>query len=379
MTRQILLLFAAAACASAADRCDHARDLRLVNGKITTMDARNTALSSVTIQDGRFVPEGQKLSPCTKVINLRGRTAVPGLIDNHNHIVLLGIRPGYDTRLETARSIAEVQELMRSRARTAPAGAFLTAMGGWNPAQFTEKRLPTLAELDAAVPDHPVLLFQAFTGPAATNTPGKTFFASKGIPVSDTGAIAANAPSLAALNALRAAQTFEDRKRGTVDAMAYSASVGVTTSVDMGAFVIPGTPDVQDSFAFDTLASADPFHMYDAVLTLYREHKMSTRLRLFLLSMDTQMGVPLLKERLLNAFPEFGDDQMRVSGIGEFATQWPLFGQVTPPPNYLAALQLIAKQGWAFQQHSLSAAEDQLTASTFEGVNKTTPIAGLRW
>ena len=379
MTRQILLLFAAAACASAADRCDHARDLRLVNGKITTMDARNTTLSSVTIQDGRFVPEGQKLSPCTKVINLRGRTAVPGLIDNHNHIVLLGIRPGYDTRLETARSIAEVQELMRSRARTAPAGAFLTAMGGWNPAQFTEKRLPTLAELDAAVPDHPVLLFQAFTGPAATNTPGKTFFASKGIAVSDTGAIAANAPSLAALNALRAAQTFEDRKRGTVDAMAYSASVGVTTSVDMGAFVIPGTPDVQDSFAFDTLASADPFHMYDAVLALYREHKMSTRLRLFLLSMDTQMGVPLLKERLLNAFPEFGDDQMRVSGIGEFATQWPLFGQVTPPPNYLAALQLIAKQGWAFQQHSLSPAEDQLTVSTFEAVNKTTPIGGLRW
>jgi predicted amidohydrolase YtcJ len=379
MTRPILFLLAAASCAWSADRCDEARDLRLTNGKIVTMDARNTVLNSVTIQNGRFVVGGQKLSPCTKVINLRGRTAVPGLIDNHNHIVLLGIRPGYDTRLETARSIAEVQELIGSRVRTMPAGAFLTAMGGWNPAQFAEKRLPTLAELDAASPDHPVLLFQAFTGPAATNTPGKAFFTSKGIAVSDTGAIAANAPSLAALNALRAVQTFDEKKRGSVDAMTYSASVGVTTNVDMGAFVIPGTPDVQDSFVFDTLASADPFHMYDAVLALHREHKMPTRLRLFLLSMDTQMGVPLLKERLLNAFPEFGDDQLRVSGIGEFATQWPLFGQVMPPPNYLAALQLIAKQGWAFQQHSLSPAEDQLTASTFEEVNRTTPIAGLRW
>jgi hypothetical protein len=379
MTRQILFLLAAAACAWAADRCDGAGDLRLTNGKIVTMDARNTVLSSATIQNGRFVADGQKLSPCTKVINLRGRTAVPGLIDNHNHIVLLGIRPGYDTRLETARSIAEVQELIRSRVRTVPPGAFLTAMGGWNPAQFAEKRLPVLAELDAASPDHPVLVFQAFTGPAATNTPGKSFFSGKGIAVSDTGAIAANAPSLAALNALRAVQTFDDKKRGSVDAMTYSASVGVTTNVDMGAFVIPGTPDVQDSFVFDTLASADPFHMYDAVLALHREHQMPTRLRLFLLSMDTQMGVPLLKERLLNAFPEFGDDQMRVSGIGEFATQWPLFGQVTPPQNYLAALQLIARQGWAFQQHSLSLAEDQLTASTFEEVNKTTPIAGLRW
>jgi predicted amidohydrolase YtcJ len=379
MTRPILFLLAAASCAWSADRCDEARDLRITNGKIVTMDARNTVLTSVTIQNGRFVAGGQKLSPCTKVINLRGRTAVPGLIDNHNHIVLLGIRPGYDTRLETARSIAEVQELIRSRVRTVPPGAFLTAMGGWNPAQFAEKRLPALAELDAASPDHPVLLFQAFTGPAATNTPGKAFFTSKGIAVSDTGAIAANAPSLAALNALRAAQTFDDKKRGSVDAMTYSAGVGVTTNVDMGAFVIPTTPDVQDSFVFDTLASADPFHMYDAVLALHREHKMPTRLRLFLLSMDTQMGVPLLKERLLNAFPEFGDDQLRVSGIGEFATQWPLFGQVTPPQNYLAALQLIARQGWAFQQHSLSLAEDQLTASTFEEVNKTTPIAGLRW
>ena len=252
-------------------------------------------------------------------------------------------------------------------------------MGGWNSAQFAEKRLPTLAELDAASSDHPVLVFQAFTGPAATNSMGKAFFMGKGITVSDTGAIGANAPSLAALNALRAAQTFEDRKRGTLDAMAYSVSVGVTTNVDMGAFVIPGTADVQDSFAFDTLASADPFHMYDAFQALHREHKMSARLRLFMLSMDTQTAVPLLKERLLNTFPDFGDDMMRISGIGEFATQWPLFGQVTPPPNYLAALQLIAKQGWAFQQHSLSPAEDQLTASTFETVNATTPIAGLRW
>jgi len=293
--------------------------------------------------------------------------------------VLLGIRPGYDTRLETAASIADVQRLFRERAKTVPAGGFLTAMGGWNAAQFAEKRLPTLAELDATSADHPILAFQAFTGPAATNTAGKKFLTAKGVAVSDTGAIAANAPSMAALNALRAAQTFDDEKRGTTDAMNYSASVGVTTDVDMGAFVIPGTLDTQDAFAFDTLASADPFHMYDAALTLHRERKMPVRLRLFMLSMDTEAGVPLLKQRLLNAFDDFGDAMMRVSGIGEFATQWPLFGQVTPPPNYLAALQLIAAHGWAFQQHSLSPAEDQLTANTFESVNAKTPIAGLRW
>jgi predicted amidohydrolase YtcJ len=390
MTTRRLVLTAAAALAIAAvpgsaraqDRCAGARDLRLVNGRIVTMDARNSIVTQVVIQDGRFAPLGRgggpRLNPCTKVIDLHGRTAVPGLVDNHNHIVLLGIRPGHDTRLETAASIAEVQAAIRTRARGVPAGAFITAMGGWNPAQFAEKRLPTLAELDAAAPDHPVIVFQAFTGPAATNSRGKAFFTGRGVAVSDVGAIAANAPSIAALDALRAAQTPDDRKRGTLDALAYSASVGVTTDVDMGAFVIPGLPDIQESFAADTLASADPFRMYDALTTLHREHLMTVRVRLFFLSMDTKPDIPMLKQRLLNSFDGFGDDMLRVSGIGEFATSWPLFGQPAPT-NYVAALQLVAKQGWPFQQHSLSPAEDQLTINAFETVNQTTPIAGLRW
>jgi predicted amidohydrolase YtcJ len=375
----ILLTLAITSLAVAADNCAGSRDLRLVNGKIVTMDARNSVLSSVAIQNGHFDLSGGKFSPCTKTINLHGRTAVPGLIDNHNHIVLLGLRPGYDTRLETAASIKDVQAAIAERAKSVPAGKFITAMGGWNPAQFAEKRLPTLAELDAAAPNHPVLIFLSFTGPAATNTLGRAFFAGKGIEVSAAGAIGANAPSLAALNALRSIQTFEDKKRGTLDALAYSASVGITTDVDMGAFVIPGLPDIQDSFVFDGLASADPFRMYDAFLALHREQKMAARLRIFFLSMDTQPSVPLLSERVRNAFDGLGDDMLRISGIGEFATVWPLFGKVTPPPNYEAALQLVAKQGWPFQQHSLSLAEDQLTAATFEKVNAVTPIANLRW
>jgi len=367
--------------ASAQDRCAGSRDLRLVNGKIVTMDKRNTIVSEVTIQDGAFVAVGKgggRLSPCTKTIDLKGRTAVPGLIDNHNHIVLLGIRPGHDTRLETAASIADVQTALKARAKTVPAGEFITAMGGWNPAQFAEKRLPTLAELDAAVPDHPAIVYLSFTGPAATNTRGKAFFTGKNVAVSDAGAIAANAPSIAALDALRAAQTLNDQKRGTLDAQAYSVSVGVTTNVDMGAFVIPGLPDIQESFAADTLASADPFRMYDAFAALHREGKLTARLRLFFLSMDTKPDVPMLKQRLLNSMNGFGDDMMRMSGVGEFASSWPLFGQPAPT-NYTTALQLVAKQGWPFQQHSLSPAEDKLTIDTFEAVNKTTPIAPLHW
>src|SRR5215472_6497828 len=251
----------APALARDGDDCAGARDVKLVNGKIHTLDARNSIVSSVTIKNGKFTAVGD--SPCMQVINLGGRTAIPGLIDNHNHFVLLGLRPGHDTRLETAFSISDVQAAIKARAQGVPAGEFITAMGGWNQVQFAEKRLPTLAELDAADAEHPVIVYQSFTGPAAVNTKAKAFFGGRNIAVSDAGAIAINAPSIAALNALRSNQTFDDQRRGTMDALTYSASVGVTTDVDMGAFLNPGLPDIQESFTADTLASFNPFTMYN--------------------------------------------------------------------------------------------------------------------
>src|SRR4029450_10428430 len=132
------------------DPCAGTRDLHLTNGRFVTIDARGSTATEVTIQNGRFPAVGprgnQRLSPCTREVNLRGRTVVPGLIDNHNHIVLLGIRPGYHTPLEGTASIAEVQAVIKARAKGVPAGGFITSMGGWNQAQFTEKLLPELAQ-----------------------------------------------------------------------------------------------------------------------------------------------------------------------------------------------------------------------------------------
>jgi predicted amidohydrolase YtcJ len=395
MRNSVIVLLASSALAVAAltapgraddgdadGRCAGSRNLTLVNGRIHTLDADNSVVSSVTIKDGKFVSVGRPHDvdggPCMRVIDLRGRVAIPGLVDNHNHFLLLGLRPGHDTRLETAASIADVQAAIAARARTVPAGAWITAMGGWTPAQFAENRLPPLAELDAAAPKNPVLVFDAFLGPATTNTLGRTYFTGLGIAVGADGSLAGNGPAVAALDALRAIQTFDDKKQGTLDAMAYSASVGVTTNVDMGGFVLPGTPNAEASDQFDTLASWDPFTAYDPLLALHDEGKAFVRVRIFFLSMDHNPDVPLTTARVLNAFSNFGDDMVRSSGIGEFATSWPLFGSVFPT-NYVAALSKVAERGWAFQQHSLSLAEDQFIASSFETVNKTTPIAGLRW
>src|SRR6202021_2900461 len=109
--------FTRGAAAAPPHPCTDSRNLKLVNGKIVTMDKKNSIVSSVTIQNGVF-DSTTKLAPCTKVIDLHGRTVVPGLIDNHNHIVALGLRPGHDTRIETAASIADVQELISARAKS---------------------------------------------------------------------------------------------------------------------------------------------------------------------------------------------------------------------------------------------------------------------
>jgi predicted amidohydrolase YtcJ len=100
--------------------------------------------------------------------------------------------------------------------------------------------------------------------------------------------------------------------------------------------------------------------------------------RLFFLSMDRSPDVPMTTQRVLNAFSNFGDDMVRTSGIGEFATSWPLFSPQFPT-NFVNALNIVAQRGWAFQQHTLSLLEDQFTAGAFETVNNTIPIADLRW
>jgi len=376
----VLIGLGMAGPALAQGRCAQARDLRLINGRIHTLDARNTIVTEVTIQDGKFTSVGRpggnagNLDPCTRTIDLGGRTVVPGLIDNHNHIVLLGMRPGHDIRIETAASIADVQAMLSAKAATVPRGEFITTLGDWNAKQFAEKRAPTLAELDAALPQHPYMMNGSGT---IVNTLAKKKFEEKGIMVSPEGVIAGPG-FLQALNVLRAEQTFADKKRGTEEAMAYLNGFGLTTSADMGAFTIPGTPDMKDAAQADNVESLNPWSMYDAFLALHREGKLTHRLRIFFLTQDTRPDVPILRERLLNAFFDFGDDMMKTSGIGEFGAAWN-FRDGATPSNYETALKLVAQKGWAFQQHTLSLNEDKFTAETFEKVNQVTPIADLRW
>ena len=364
-------------------RCPNGRDTVVVNARIHTMDRASSVVSMLTIHDDHFSAVGRgapgAADHCRQVIDAGGRTVLPGLVDNHNHFVLLGIRPGWHTPIEAATSFADIAAIYRARIAAAPAGAFITSIGGFNPVEWAEKRLPNLAELDAIAPNNPVYMQVSFTGPSTTNSAGRAFFTSRGIAVGADGSIAANGPTVAALNALRSVQTFDDKKRTTAEAMAYSAALGVTSNFDMGGFLIPGSPDHEDEFTFDGAASWDPYTAYDALLDLHRAGLMKVRVRIFFLSMDNSLAIPILTRRVENAFREYGNDWLKIAGLGEFITNWPLFGQVVPPSNYAAAVHKAAERGWIYQQHTLSSAEDNVAITAWEQINAQIPVAPLHW
>jgi predicted amidohydrolase YtcJ len=352
----------------------HPEGLVLTNGRIHTMDEHGRVVSSVAIEDGRIVHIGRDVpTRGARVVNLRGRTVVPGIIDNHNHIVLMGNRPGFHTPLENAYSIADVQATYAGRARRLPAGAWITTIGGFHRNHLVPvdqaPRLPTLAELDAATPDHPVYLSESFSGPSATNSLGKAFFESLGIPVGTDGSIAGgfgDSPTGRATLALRQTLlTFEARKRGVRDAVAYGLGLGVTTHLDQGAFQATGTSS-------DGAAHEDNFTMHRPFLSVHGDGDLRARVRINFLHMESDPATPELVERLRNQFPFFGDDMISTGGIGEFIAQG-------TGPTFAAAALRVAEAGWRAEVHSLSTTDFQAEIQAFEAANAQFPITDLRW
>jgi predicted amidohydrolase YtcJ len=361
--------------------------LRLVNGSIHTMDGADTVVDSVAIRNRRFAAVGSPAAtdfPEASVVDLGGRTVVPGLIEPHIHSVSLANRPGYHTILENTTSIREIQEELAARRPDVPEGQWITSMGGWHPNQWAEHRHPTREELDEAVPDRPVLLYERFTGPAATNTLGKEFFDRMDaappvhpdvVPVNaaSDGAIApagfaGGGPSASALYYLRRLQTFEDRKRATLDAMRYSASVGLTAHLDQVLFPTPGPLNPGQ-----ILSNLDHYRMYDPWLELHRENRTLIRLQMNFLHNQSDPELPELKERLRNQFQFFGDDMLMTGAIGEWAA--PLgSGDV-----WLEAQRLVAEAGWRNENSVQNLAGLTQVVEAYEAVNREFGITDLRW
>lgn len=339
-----------------------ASELGLINGRIHTMDPANRVVSQVLIRNGRFAAVGNSVvrrGGGLRVEDLRGRTVIPGIIDAHNHIVLVGNRPGWHTPLEHVLTIPDAIAVLKARAAGVPAGEFITTVGPISAMQFDERRLPNLTELDAV--GRPVYV-QAAQGGTRTNTEGKAWLESRGVTVAADGTIAGPAAGLALQTLRKTLLTPATRERTALEALQYYARLGITTHRDSGAFHAdePATGIASEN----TYTMHNPFHALD------RQGRLPARLRIDFLHQDSPTAdppLPTLSQRLRNSFPRFGNDWLRTGGIGEFTG------------GGVEGLRAIARAGWRGEDHALNLAGLTTLITNRETVNREIPIKDLRW
>jgi len=160
--RAILLVLALVA-AAAGPASAQAPDTVLVNGKIVTVDDRFTIAQALAIKGERILKVGTTAEvealrgPQTRVIDLAGRTVIPGLIDNHAHWVRAAEHD--ELRFDGVTSRQQALKMLADRVHSVPAGEWIVVLGGWSEEQFTdESRGFSLEELDRIAPNNPVVL-----------------------------------------------------------------------------------------------------------------------------------------------------------------------------------------------------------------------------
>jgi len=167
----IALFFLLASC-SGNTEVDFARslavpqpaDIILRGGKIITVDRNFSIKEALAIKDGRIIGVGSDremrvlTGRRTKVIELRGRTVIPGLIDSHIHATVAGLSWDAELHWQQSRSLADGLKLIANAAKTQPVGSWIVVAGGWVPTQFSDRQFPTRAQLDAIAPNHPVYI-----------------------------------------------------------------------------------------------------------------------------------------------------------------------------------------------------------------------------
>ena len=365
------LLLMTAGPAGAQDTAECAtRDLALVNGVIHTMDEQASIVSSVLMGAGRFTaldPDPGTFDDCTNVVDVQGRTVIPGLIDNHVHYIRIANRPGHDLRaLEVTFTVDAALQAIRDKAAAVPEGALITTIGGIRRTQWQERRFPTLAELDAAAPGNPVYLSERGAGPGQTNTAGRDLLRGLGVQVTDAGEIAAGADTALAYDVLAADLTDEDRKRQMLGVANHALSVGLTAVMDMSG-TVPGVGFI------------DQTNGYDFFLDLVREGTHKVRTRIYFPGLDEDAELTQLMGYLDNKWPDYGPEMAKIVGIGEWSVGRSLFNEQPLGEAARLAQRRIAERGWTYHQHMHSPEEIDAHLDVWEALNEEFDLASMRW
>ena len=370
---------------------NNAPDLILHNGRIATQDEQRSFAEAVAIKDGVFFAVGADRdvlalrAATTQVIDLGGRTVVPGLNDSHLHVIRGGLNFNLELRWDGVPSLADGLRMLREQAARTPAPQWVRVVGGWSEFQFAEKRLPTLEELNQAAPDTPVFVLhlycQAMLNRAALravgydkntpNPPGGEIQRDKnGEP---TGLLIArpNATILYATLAKGPKLPVEYQYNSSRQFMRELNRLGLTSVIDAGG----GYQNYPDDYA--------------VINELHRRGELTLRIAYNLFTQKPQQEKDDFARWIQMAKPGQGDDVFRLNGAGEMlvfsAADFEDFLEPRPDlPSRLetdleGVVSLLASNRWPFRLHATYDESITRFLNVFEQVNRSYPLNGLHW
>lgn len=366
-------------------------DLILFNGQFHTVDRENPRASAVAISQGRFVAVGTDAEAMalrgsgTQVIDLKGRTVIPGLNDSHLHLIRGGLNYNLELRWEGVPSLADALRMLKDQADRTPTPQWVRVVGGWNEFQFAEKRMPTIDELNKAAPDTPVFVLhlydRALLNRAALrvvgydrNTPnppgGEIVRDSNGEP---TGMLVArpNAMILYSTLAKGPKLPLEYQVNSTRQFMRELNRLGLTSAIDAGG----GFQNYPDDYA--------------VIEALAREQQLTVRIAYNLFTQKPKEELADFKNWTGSVKLHQGDDYLRHNGAGEMlvfsAADFEDFLEPRPdlPQTMEQELEPVVRhlveQRWPFRLHATYDESISRMLDVFEKVNRDIPFNGLPW
>jgi predicted amidohydrolase YtcJ len=370
---------------------DAAPDLVLHRGLVTTLDRSRPTAAAVAIKHGVFSAVGEDrevlalAGPTTRMVDLQGRRVLPGLIDNHLHIIRGGLHFNMELRWDGVRSLADAMSLLKRQIAATPAPQWVRVVGGFSEHQFAEKRLPTLEEINAISPETPIFLLhlydRALLNGAALRACGYT----KDTPEPPGGQIVRNRdgeptglmlakPNAAVLYATLAKGPklpFEYQLNSTRHFMRELNRLGVTGAIDAGG----GSQNYPEDYA--------------VIQRLHDEGQLTIRLAYNLFTQKPKGEKQDFLDWTRTSKYKQGDDYFRHNGAGEMlvfsAADFEDFRQPRPdmPAQMESELEsvvrILAENRWPWRMHATYDETISRALDVFEKVNREVPLAGLNW
>jgi predicted amidohydrolase YtcJ len=366
-------------------------ELILRVGLFTTLDRSNPSATAVAITHGLFSSVGreqevmQQAGPSTRIVDLKDHRVLPGLIDNHLHIIRGGLSYNIELRWDGIRSLADAMAMLKRQVAITPPPQWVRIVGGFTAHQFAEKRLPTIEELNAAAPDRPVFLLhlydRAFLNAAALravgytkDTPeppgGEIVRDGKGNP---TGLLVArpNALILYTMLALGPKLPFDYQLNSTRHFMRELDRLGLTGAIDAGG----GYQNYPEDYA--------------VIQKLADEGQLTVRLAYNVMPQKPKGEKADFLTWAKTSKYKQGNDYFRHNGGGELlvfsAVDFEDFRQPRPDmppemePDLDEVVRILATNRWPWRLHATYGETISRALDVFERVNQDIPLDGLNW